>query len=109
VTPWAPIALKGESVRHKRALLCCQAENPAGYRYVDLYQLLAYCTALSLPVGHLVYAEGGETRDVVVRHTHIKIRQHALDLGGPVATLLERIAELARDVASPAFLESVTR
>lgn len=84
-----------------------KAENPAGYPYADIYQLLAYCTALRLPVGHLVYAEGGETRDVVTRHAHIKIRQHALDLGGPVASLLDRVAELAQDVASPASLEAI--
>jgi hypothetical protein len=54
----------------------------------------------TLPIGHLVYAEGGETREVVVRYTHIKIRQHALDLDAPVETLLARVAELARDVSS---------
>ena len=33
-----------------------KAEKPAGYPNADLYQLLAYCTILGLPVGHLVYA-----------------------------------------------------
>ena len=35
-----------------------KAEKPAGYPNADLYQLLAYCTILGLPVGHLVYARG---------------------------------------------------
>jgi len=29
-----------------------KAEKPAGYPNADLYQLLAYCTVLGLPVGH---------------------------------------------------------
>lgn len=33
-------------------------EKPSGYPYADLYQVLAYCTALCLPRGHLVYARG---------------------------------------------------
>ena len=35
-----------------------KAEKPAGDPNADLYQLLAYCTVLGLPVGHLVYARG---------------------------------------------------
>jgi len=32
--------------------------NAAGYPNADLYQLLAYCTLLGLPAGHLVYTRG---------------------------------------------------
>jgi 5-methylcytosine-specific restriction enzyme subunit McrC len=39
-----------------------KAEKPGGFPDADLYQLLAYCTTLRLPVGHLVYAEGNEAR-----------------------------------------------
>ena len=35
-----------------------KAEKPAGYPNADLYQMLAYCTALRLSDGHLVYAKG---------------------------------------------------
>ena len=37
-----------------------KAEKIAGYPNADLYQLLAYCTALGLQAGHLVYAKGNE-------------------------------------------------
>ena len=33
-----------------------KAEKGAGFPNAALYQMLAYCTALRLPVGHLVYA-----------------------------------------------------
>lgn len=77
-----------------------KAEGPAGYPYADLYQMLAYCTPLELPQGHLVYAEGGSARDIAGRHTEITIVQHAVDLGGSVASLLDRMAQLARELAS---------
>jgi 5-methylcytosine-specific restriction enzyme subunit McrC len=37
-------------------------ERPAGYPDADLYQMLAYSTALGVPVGHLVYAAGPPIR-----------------------------------------------
>jgi 5-methylcytosine-specific restriction enzyme subunit McrC len=33
-------------------------ERPGGFPQADLYQMLAYCTALRLPEGHLIYARG---------------------------------------------------
>jgi 5-methylcytosine-specific restriction enzyme subunit McrC len=78
-------------------------ETPAGYPNVDLYQLLAYCTALRLPVGHLVYAEGGELAGrVEIQHASITIVQHALDLAQPVSGLLGQIAGLAANIAAEA-------
>ncbi|MFG2286192.1 hypothetical protein ACGFOU_09035 [Streptomyces sp. NPDC048595] len=35
-----------------------KAEKRGGYPDADLYQMLAYCTALGLPEGHLIYAKG---------------------------------------------------
>lgn len=44
-----------------------KAEKPAGFPQADLYQMLAYCTVLGLPEGHLVYAKGfEEARDYSV-------------------------------------------
>lgn len=37
-----------------------EAEKPSGFPQADTYQMLAYCTVLGLPVGHLVYAEGNQ-------------------------------------------------
>jgi hypothetical protein len=46
-----------------------------------LYQLLAYCTVLGLPVGHLVYAKGNEdAQQYAVRNTGVTIIAHTLDL-----------------------------
>ena len=62
----------------------------------DLYQLLAYATALDLPGGLLVYA-GGEAEEVVhqVRHAGKQLEVAALDLSGTIGDLQARIRELA--------------
>ena len=54
----------------------------------DLYQLLAYATALDLPGGLLIYA-GGEAEEVVhqVRHTGKRLEVAALDLSGTIDDL----------------------
>ena len=79
-----------------------KAENPAGYPNVDVYQLLAYCTATQLKVGHLVYAEGGDVdHDVVVRNAGIVIRRHVLDLQQPVSELQAQVADIAYLIAHP--------
>lgn len=73
-----------------------KAEQPAGYPNADLYQLLAYCTALGLPRGHLVYAAGaGEPAVHTVRNTGTEIVCHALDLATDPATLLARVCSIA--------------
>ncbi|WP_281178590.1 5-methylcytosine restriction system specificity protein McrC [Streptosporangium amethystogenes] len=62
----------------------------------DLYQMLAYCTALGLDRGHLVYAEGSaEPYRHLVHGAAIGITQHAIDLTLPPARLpstVERVA-----------------
>jgi 5-methylcytosine-specific restriction enzyme subunit McrC len=76
-----------------------KAEKPAGYPNADLYQLLAYCTVLGLPVGHLVYASGNEEpARHVVRQAGTEIICHALDLSQPPAAVLGDVRELAREV-----------
>ena len=63
----------------------------------DLYQLLAYATALDLPGGLLIYAQG-EAAAHTVHHAGKRLEAHALDLSGPVAELLAGIGRLARRV-----------
>ncbi|MGW6487389.1 McrC family protein [Streptomyces sp. NPDC055056] len=74
-----------------------KAEKRHGFPDADLYQMLAYCTALGLPEGHLVYAKGNASHAAhQVRHADIVIHQHALDLGQePVGLLadVEKVAE----------------
>jgi 5-methylcytosine-specific restriction enzyme subunit McrC len=81
-----------------------KAEKPRGYPNADLYQLLAYCTVLSLRSGHLIYARGNEepTRHVV-RGASVAVVCHALDLDQSPDTLLAEVRELA------AAIEASTR
>ncbi len=73
-----------------------KAEKLAGYPNADLYQLLAYCTALGLRVGHLVYAGGNaDAQEHVVRHAGTRLLQHALDLSVSPVELLRQVDALA--------------
>ncbi|MFC8074645.1 McrC family protein [Streptomyces sp. NPDC057307] len=76
-----------------------KAEKRDGYPDADLYQMLAYCTALGLPAGHLVYAKGnGPHTAHRVRHTGVRIHQHALDLDQNPRQLLGEIRSVARQL-----------
>ena len=57
----------------------------------DIYQMLAYVTALDLPGGMLVYAKG-EAEPVVhtVRHTGKRLEIAALDLSGRLSARYSR-------------------
>ena len=72
--------------------------SPGSYPNADQYQVLAYCTALHVPVGWLVYA-GGSRGAVLrqVRNTGISIVEYPLDLAASPLSLLEQIAALATD------------
>ena len=62
----------------------------------DLYQLLAYTTALNLPGGLLIYAQG-EAKGVVhrVRHAGKQLEIATLDLSGTIENLESEIGKLA--------------
>ncbi|GAA2257263.1 McrBC 5-methylcytosine restriction system component [Streptomyces atrovirens] len=73
-----------------------KVERPGGYPDADLYQMLAYCTALGLDEGHLVYAKGNAGHAAHrVRHAGTVLHQHALDLDQDPAGLLADVAEVA--------------
>ena len=62
----------------------------------DLYQLLAYVTALDLPGGMLIYAEGeADTATYHVRHSGKRLEVAALDLSGSLGDILDRITEIS--------------
>ena len=62
----------------------------------DLYQLLAYVTALDLPGGLLIYAQGeADTATYEVRHSGKLLQVAALDLGGLLEEVLARVDGLA--------------
>ena len=65
----------------------------------DLYQLLAYATALALPGGLLIYAQGeAEPAAYRVRHAGKRLEIAALDLSGTIDDLLARIGALAQRI-----------
>lgn len=72
----------------------------------DLYQILAYATALDLPGGLLIYAKG-EPKPIVhtVQHGNKQLEVFALDMSGDLDDVLNDVASLAqrvRDLSSRA-------
>ncbi len=72
------------------------ASSDGTYPNADHYQTLAYCTALSVPTGWLVYAGGPKPKTHKVRNTDIAIVQYPLDLSVTPTELLEQIRGLAQ-------------
>jgi 5-methylcytosine-specific restriction enzyme subunit McrC len=73
-----------------------KAPEGQGFPAEDVYQLIAYCTALGLPEGHLIYA-GGTATVYVINGRGPRIHVHVLDLGKDREALLtevDRIAEI---------------
>ena len=82
----------------------CQFVGDAKYKGIenesvpnaDLYQLLAYVTALNLPGGLLIYAQGkAETATYTVRNSGRRLEVAALNLGGSLDAVLKRVDGLA--------------
>ncbi|MFE9742668.1 McrC family protein [Streptomyces sp. NPDC006477] len=74
-------------------------------RVDHLYQLLAYCTALGITHGHLVYAAGAPgavSTDHVIRRSPVTVTAHALNLSDSPAALLARTADVAARAAKAA-------
>ncbi|THJ74729.1 hypothetical protein [Candidatus Frankia alpina] len=66
-----------------------------------IYQLLAYCTALGLPAGHVVYAgTSTEARHTYTLTTGTTITFHPLDLTADLHILRRQINEIASDMAN---------
>lgn len=86
----------GRDGRHLVADAKYKAEKPAGFPNADLYQLLAYCTVLGIPDGHLIYAKGNEAPRVhAVAGSGVSIHCHTLDLSASPEDLLAQVALLA--------------
>jgi 5-methylcytosine-specific restriction enzyme subunit McrC len=72
----------------------------SGYPDADLYQMLAYCTALHLPRGHLIYAKGNaQSASHVIRHVGTEIVCHALDLTQPPEAVLSQMSQITTELA----------
>jgi 5-methylcytosine-specific restriction enzyme subunit McrC len=69
----------------------------------DIYQMLAYCTALRLAEGHLVYAHGEATPvTYVIREAGTRIIVSTVDLQQPPGPLLAELGRLADRIVHPA-------
>ncbi|MGI3230896.1 McrC family protein [Streptomyces sp. GTA36] len=78
-----------------------KTEQKHGYPGSDLYQMLAYCAALGLSEGHLVYAKGNvSSTGHRVRESGTVLHQHALDLDQTPDGLLGEVSNLAREMAA---------
>ncbi|GGN60022.1 McrBC 5-methylcytosine restriction system component [Actinoplanes lobatus] len=84
-----------------RPVAVFDAKYKLSYPNEDAYQMLAYCTALGLARGWLVYAQGAASGPLPVRNTGIEIIRRPLDLTAPPGELLAQVRILA-DQAVPA-------
>lgn len=71
----------------------------------DVYQMLAYCTALGLEQGFLVYAAGDEAdlRDHSIRNADCEVRVRTVDLRQTADELLADVDALAGEVSRAAL------
>lgn len=84
--------------------------NHARIPNADLYQLLAYATALDLPGGLLIYAKGEREPAVHrVRHSGKQLEVVALDLAGTPNAILAQIGQVATQVQTMASKTRVAR
>ena len=67
-----------------------------GFQHADIYQMLAYCTAVDLPSGLLVYAAGeGERGAYKIKHAGKTIEVDWLDVSGTPEAILGEVRRLA--------------
>jgi 5-methylcytosine-specific restriction enzyme subunit McrC len=79
-----------------------KALRPTGMPNADAYQMLAYCTALGLRRGFLVYAKdsGEQSRNLTIKNTRCEIRVRTLDVERPPEQLIQQVAMLAHEIAT---------
>lgn len=67
----------------------------------DLYQMLAYATALDLPGGLLIYAQGeADAATYRVLHSGKRLEVAVLDLSGRLDDVIVRVEQLARQIVA---------
>lgn len=79
-----------------------KALRPTGMPNADAYQMLAYCTALGLRRGYLVYAtdSGEHSRNLTIKNTPCEIRVRTLDVERRPDQLIQQVELLAREIAT---------
>ncbi len=80
-----------------------------GLRNPDAYQMLAYCTAMRMSVGFLVYAEdsGEQAANHEIRNSDCEIKVRTIDLEGSPESLLLKVWQLAEEISSTVGLTAV--
>lgn len=74
------------------------ADSSGSYPNADHYQMLAYCTALGLDRGWLVYAQGSNGRvEREVRNTQVRIFECPINLTRTPSEVLEQVGRLAAE------------
>jgi 5-methylcytosine-specific restriction enzyme subunit McrC len=81
----------------------------ADWPHADLYQLLAYCVALSLRQGLLIYADAEEPRSESVREAGITMNIVGVDLAAPPREVLAGTRRAARQLIRQAEDRQTTR
>lgn len=76
--------------------------DDAGHKHADLYQMLAYCTALGVDTGVLIYPRHNAdiATSIAVRNSPIRLRETTIDLGGDIAQIGHELDTLAARMAS---------
>lgn len=64
----------------------------------DIYQMLAYLTALRLPAGLLIYTGEGDPADITIAASGHRIHIRALDITRTPSEILTQITQLARTI-----------
>jgi len=82
-------------------------DEPSKLPTSDLYQMLAYTTALGLPNGVLVYCRDSDGRathhdEITVRHTDKVLHAWGIDMSGPPDSVEDEIRKLADWIADRA-------
>lgn len=74
--------------------------NTGEHKNHDLYQLLAYCTALELREGVLIYPRHlvDVATKVTVRGTDVRLREQSVDLGGSPGEVMDELDRLANRI-----------
>lgn len=77
----------------------------------DAYQMLAYCTALAIDHGYLVYAKDAidKARDHTIDHTGKTLHVRTIDVEQRPATVLAEVADLAREIARQDIQTATTK
>ena len=85
-----------------------KALAPSGMPNADAYQMLAYCTALTLDCGYLVYAKdaGEQARTHRVQNSTVAVEVRTLDVEAAPDAVLSQVGVLAEEIACAGIASS---